>query len=420
MLGCYSAYALKYPERNKDYIKRAIKKILACRTEANGCRVYKCPDHPVFLIVPHSCGSRFCTTCSSFKTAIWVEEKVALLASISTPYCFLTFTVHGAISAIIQENKELLLKEVFHAVSHSLLYWCREQRNFTPGIVMIMQTSGDRLNYHVHIHLLITCGGLRGEKKWVVLNPRKRDKSGNGKKYHPAFPPQPIIKGFKTLLYRALRRAYQTKEFKLPLEYASRASNPAGFNRLLRAWWEIDWNVDISDPLNNAGEILRYIARYIKKPPISDRRIREYGCNIVKFTAKDRKSRDRRQKEIITMTTDYFLSSFLEHVPLEHFPLIRWYGIFSNRSKGKLMPIVQKLIPPSDPVEVPAIKEKGIDLWRRMYKEKFDIDPLVCPICGKELKLIAVFFPGQLPPMNTSSSTKLTTSFEDIPQLLIN
>lgn len=324
----------------------------------------------------------------------------------------MTFTVPGTISRFIQENKELLLGEIFHAVSGSLLHWCQRHRNFTPGIVMILQTSGDQLNYHVHIHLLITCGGLRKEKEWIALKPARRKESRNGKKYHPAFPPQTICKGFKTLLYRALRRTYRIEGFKIPDEYLDGASNFEGFNKLLRAWWKVEWNIDVSDPLCNSGEILEYIARYIKKPPISNRRIIEFDEDIVKFLARDRQSKNKKRKEIITMTVEYFLMCFLEHVPLERFPLIRWYGIFSNRKKKRLMPVVQELIPGKPPVEESTAHEKAVDLWRRLHKENCGTDPLRCPVCGSELQLAAVFFPNQL--------TSLGISFEGIPQFLMN
>lgn len=277
---------------------------------------------------------------------------------------------------------------------------------------MILQTSGDKLNYHVHIHLLITCGGLREEKEWVALKPGKREKPRNGKKFHPAFPPQTLAKGFKTLLYRALRCAYRAEGFKLPDEYLESASTFEEFNRLLKAWWKIEWNIDISDPLHSTREILEYIARYVKKPPISNRRIIEHDENIVKFLAKNRQSKSKKRREIVTMTVEYFLMCFLEHVPLERFPLIRWYGIFSNRNKNRLMPIVQGLIPGTPSVEASSSSEKAVDLWRKLHKENCGVDPLICPICKRELQLVAVFYPNQL--------TSLDISFETIPQFLMN
>lgn len=343
---------------------------------------------------------------------LWVNDKTEFLTSINTPYCFLTFTLPGAISRLAQKNKEILLDEVFYAVSQALLGWCQKEKNFKPGIVMIMQTSGDRLNYHVHIHLLITCGGLREEKEeWFELKPTRRTAPRNGKKFHPAFPPQVIAKRFKTFINRALRRAYRTEDFNLPEEYAVAAATYKDFNRLLDKWWQVNWNLDISDPLNNTKEIIGYIARYIKKPPISNRRIIEYDEKIVKFIAKDRK--DKRKNEIIVLPAEYFVMLLLEHVPLDGFRLIRWYGIFANRNKKHLMPIAQKLIPPLKPTATPKEKnEKAVAVWRKMHKEHFGVDPLVCPICGKEMVLVAVFFPKQL--------TSLGLSFESVPQFLMN
>lgn len=414
----YAIFAFSFPEKNTELVKRTVSKIVTCRTEYRGCEVYKCPIHPVFRIVPHSCGHRFCPLCSGSNMTLWVEDKVDFLTSINTSYCMLTFTLPGMLSSITQENKEKLLGELFHAVANSLRYWCKK-RGFTPGIIMILQTAGDELNFHPHIHLIITCGGLSliGDR-WISLEPKKLKRKRNGKRYHPTFPPGPILQGFKSSFYRALRRAYKADNFNFPRELVESIATEKKFNRMLDYWWKIDWNFDISDPLRNTEEIIRYISRYLKKAPISSRRILSHDENSVTFSAKDRNSKSRRRRKAVTLPTDYFLMRLFEHIPLDRFHLVRYYGIFSNRNKGKLMPIVQRLIPPAGSTPPVELAEKPLELeeprptWREKHKEKYGEDPLVCPICGRELELCATFRFREL--------KRLNISFEQIPQFLLN
>lgn len=137
--------------------------------------------------------------------------------------------------------KELLLSDFFKAATGSLLFWSK-QRGFLPGIVAVMQTSGDKLNYHVHIHLLITSGGLSLKTdEWVDCS---------------HYPPKPIVKSFKKLIFRSLRRALAEPEFVSPPEYAATVcSSKKEFNKFLDSLWQLNWNVDIQKNRNYSGSL---------------------------------------------------------------------------------------------------------------------------------------------------------------------
>jgi len=364
----FKAYALKHPTRVIGHIRDTVNKISFCRTEIRGGKLFACLKHKYGYIVPFSCGNRFCVTCSSSKTGVWIEKAIKTLTSLDTPYHFITFTVPSALSRIIQLNKGLLLSSFFKASSGCLLYWSK-RRGFLPGMILIMQTSGDRLNYHVHIHLLITSGGLslRGDR-WI-------------KCFH--YPPKPILRSFKMLIYRALRRAFDDQSFEMPPEYAAYSSKKS-FNRFLDSLWNLSWNLDISESLKTTKEILEYIARYLKKPPISNKRIIDFDDKFIRFRVKDREKRWRKTPYLMAM--DYFLMCLFEHIPLPSLRMIRWYGLFSNRNKKQYMEVLQRLIP----VMGGESDNDSIPLWRRRCKDIYGVDPLICPVCKKEMKLVAI------------------------------
>jgi len=364
----FPAFEFKYPQYATHHVKQTIQKILSCRTVVLGCKLYGCVEHGFGRVIPFSCGNRFCVSCANARGQAWLDEAVAVLTSIDTSYHFITITVPGSISQIIKFNKKLLLSEFFSSASGSLIYWSRK-RGFLPGFVMVMQTSGDRLNFHVHIHLLITSGGLFFNR-WI-------------KNLH--YPPDAILKSFKTLIFRALRRAYLNQDFVSPPEYADNAcSSKEDFNKFLGKLWEINWNLHIAKDLKKAKDILGYIARYLKKPPISNSRIIEYDDSKIVFMARDY---EKKKRLPYIMSLGYFFISLFEHVPIAHFPMVRWYGLFSNRNKKKYIELLQGLIPSKE------LKEK-LDprpLWRIKYEQKHGIDPLACPVCKKEMELLFCF-----------------------------
>jgi len=86
-----------------------------------------------------------------------------------------------------------------------------------------------------------------------------------------------------------------------------------------------------------------------------------------------------------------FLAEVTQHVPDpgelpdpgEH--LVRYYGWYSNKSRGQR---AQRQPPASAPARSPTAREarKG---WAALIKQVYEADPLCCPKCGSEMKIIA-------------------------------
>jgi hypothetical protein len=73
----WDEYLEKHPE-TPGYIRDEVRKVLNCRDpEKGGYSKYACPDHPgEYLIIPHSCKSRFCNTCGVLQTDIWINKAI--------------------------------------------------------------------------------------------------------------------------------------------------------------------------------------------------------------------------------------------------------------------------------------------------------------------------------------------------------
>jgi len=84
-----------------------------------------------------------------------------------------------------------------------------------------------------------------------------------------------------------------------------------------------------------------------------------------------------------------FLAEVTQHIPDPSEHLIRYYGWYSNKSRGQR---AQRQPPPTAgtaaPARPPTAREarKG---WAALIKQVCEADPLCCPRCGSAMKIIA-------------------------------
>jgi hypothetical protein len=133
-------------------------------------------------------------------------------------------------------------------------------------------------------------------------------------------------------------------------------------------------------PANDTKQRL-FVARYLKKCPISNERLSlttRNGETVVTLTAeRDGKISQR------TFSVLEFLAELQQHLPDTWEQTSRFYGIYSSRSRGaekeKPQPITTPYLP--DPSTKPSQK------WAALMKRVLEIDPLLCPRCGAAMKI---------------------------------
>ena len=134
-----------------------VKKILVCGDKDEmGYSFYECPrcDHSHF--VPHTCKSRFCSSCGKVLTDKWtakIQEEF-----LNVPYKHLVFSPPSEFWLLAAAHRELL-GLLFDAVGATIKEWCKEQ-GFLPGFISVMHTFGGKLNFHPHLHVLWAEGGM--------------------------------------------------------------------------------------------------------------------------------------------------------------------------------------------------------------------------------------------------------------------
>lgn len=216
--GNWERFREKYGDKLRPNIIAEVEKMLACRDPLKlGYHKYVCEKcGKVERIVPHSCKSRFCSSCGKVMVDQWIERSMQ--GFIDVPYHHIVFTIPRELRNIFRWDRTQL-GVLFTAVQRTLLDWCHAQ-GFTPGIVAVMHTFGSDLKWNPHIHVLITEGGLNLEKNgWVHNDFIPWDMLKARWKYHVV-----------TLLRPRLKQ--MIKDLAVGREYLSLGDGPA-FRRLL-------------------------------------------------------------------------------------------------------------------------------------------------------------------------------------------
>ncbi|EQB7196931.1 IS91 family transposase, partial [Escherichia coli] len=152
----------------RDIEVEAVTKMLACGTRILGVKEYNCdkPECPHVRYVTNSCGSRACPSCGKKATDLWIATQLNRLPDCD--WVHLVFTLPDTLWPVFESNR-WLLNDVCRLAVENLLYAARK-RGLEPGIFCAIHTYGRRLNWHPHVHVSVTCGGLNKHGHWKKLS----------------------------------------------------------------------------------------------------------------------------------------------------------------------------------------------------------------------------------------------------------
>jgi len=88
-----------------------------------------------------------------------------------------------------------------------------------------------------------------------------------------------------------------------------------------------------------------------------------------------------------------FLAEFTQHIPAKGSHLIRYYGWYSNKSRG--MRKKAEAEASAGPSSEPPAAARCSQTWAMLIKRVYEVDPLCCPQCGGEMKVVAFIEPPQ-------------------------
>ena len=345
-----------------DAQKKAALAIRDCKSGSLGVNISQCPDCGYTEFHNNSCRNRSCPNCQAVNQEIWVDKRRAEV--IDTPYFHVVFTLPHELNSLIYCNQKLLYGLLHRCCARTLLELSADKKYLgaTPGIIQVLHTWNQEMLYHVHMHCIISGGGL---------TPDRRIRKSKG---HFFIPVMVLRDKFKGCCLAALDSLYQSGELVFSSS-CEKLRNSYEWSAVRNALYEKDWCPYIKETFNGFGNAIEYLGRYTHKIAISNSRILSVDNQQVSFSARGKKPGE--PPRTITLENTEFIRRYLMHVLPSGFQKIRYYGFLNNRGKGKNLKLIFTL--------------QGHQRFRARYahlsiaeliKAVWKVDIRICPECG--------------------------------------
>ena len=295
-------YLAKYGKDILPSHKRAIDDIILCRTRPLGGTTYYCEPCDQFRYSYHSCKNRACTKCGNDDATRWLAAQNALLLPV--PYFLVTSTLPAALRPLARSNQRLIYGLLLRLTAEAIQKLARDPEwvGGEIGLLGNLQTWRRDMGYHVHAHFIVPGGGIsRDGKRWL---PAQRDF---------LMPDKAVAKILRGKFRDALKK------------------HPELFTQVPPKVWRTDWIVDI-EPVGRGRSAIKYLAPYIFRIAISNKRIVNFADDKVSFTYQDNKGKWHKD----TLPAERFMILFLQHVLPKRFVKVRYYGFLSPRKRDVL------------------------------------------------------------------------------------
>jgi len=218
------------------------------------------------------------------------------------------------------------------------------------GMVSVLHTWGRNLAYHPHVHALVPGGGVAKDGTWLPS------------KANFLLPVKALSKIFRAKFRDALRQCA-----------------PEIFGTIPPQVWKTEWVVH-SQPVGNGLRALKYLAPYIFRVAISNRRIVKLADGKVTFRYR---RTDTGKLRICKLPAGEFIRRFLQHVLPKGFVKVRYYGFLASGSRPQLKALRQLLGPlaadDSADFRVGSLTEPSTQPDSSLGT------PVLCPSCGRPM-----------------------------------
>jgi len=381
------AYREKYGSFMQANQYSAMRSIELCRTETLGGHKDKCDQCGEIRISYNSCRNRNCPKCQSLPAERWIIDRMADI--LPTHYFHVVFTVPAELNDVLYSNQRKGYKLFFKLASESLLELSQLKKYVGAkiGVIGIMHTWGQKLNFHPHIHFLVTGGGLsENGDRWI----------SSRKKFF--IPKKVISKRFKVKFLKYLEDEFPKSNFRV--EESLKSEN--GLSEFIQKLSRKKWVVYCKPPVSNPENVIKYFGRYTHRVAISNRRLKKIEGGRVYFNWKDYS--DESKTKTMSLDAIEFIRKFLLHVLPHKFVKIRYYGLYGNRNRKSNIKLCKSLLQAEGTkqnIAIPMNKKS----WSELLFDLKGVDINRCPFCHKgRMQFKETIFPNHntSPPNNVA------------------
>jgi hypothetical protein len=318
----YEDYRNVYRPSNEQ--DKAARSIMLCKTGQLGANACLCGECGHIEFHNNSCRDRNCPSCQAILREIWIDNRSSEI--IDASYFHVVFTVPFELNGLIYANQSALYSLMHRVVSQTLLQLSADRKflGATPGIIQVLHTWGQELNFHPHIHCIITGAGVTSAMRFV----KGRDNF--------FIPVRVLSKVFRGKFIHELKNLFASDRLSFPGKL-SHLNSPEEQALFIKKLYSKEWVPHVKETFKQFGNAIEYLGRYTHRIAISNSRIISVSDHGVSFSAKDYRDGSTRA---ITLPGIVFIRLFLLHVLPKGFQKIRYSGFLNNRFKSRNLLII--------------------------------------------------------------------------------
>jgi hypothetical protein len=273
-----------------------------------------------------------------------------------------TVTLPDSLRRLARSQQKLIYSLLFGCAAQAIQKLARDPKYIGAevGMIGILQTWTRDLRYHPHVHFLIPAGGFSKDGKWLPAH------------------------GEYLMPEKALAIIFRAK-------FRDALKKTALFSNVPPQIWKKEWVVNIC-PVGKGQSVLKYLAPYVFRVAISNKRILNLRNGKVSFRCK---AADRKHDQTLTLSAEEFIRRFLQHILPRGFVKVRYYGFFSPRKRHELEAI-QQLFGTS--IEKDQTRESAT-CREQLHTHR-------CPKCGEVMVSVAEIKPTRSYPFQFPRRTR--------------
>jgi hypothetical protein len=343
--------------------------IMMCKTGDLGYTSSYCEDCKRIFIHNTSCNNRSCPNCQQLKEKQWTAERNAELID-GIAYYHVVFTVPHELNNLFLSNEKVMYRLLFQSAQQALLALCRDPKflGATPGILSVLHTWGQKLNYHPHLHVCLSGGGLTPQGTFIEAK-------------HKGFiiPEKVLAASFRGRFLCGLKKLYE--QGSLSFMRCHEIEEARDWQDFIDTLFKKQWIPFLKETFNGHGNAIKYLARYAYRTAIANSRIVSIDDETVTIRYKDYADGDK--SKLLTLKGSEFVKLFLLHILPSGFTRIRYSGYLTNRWKTRNLKTIHYLR--NSPCPINRVRKmKTRDLMLRFYGK----DISRCPCCNGHLLLL--------------------------------
>jgi hypothetical protein len=333
---------------------KAMEDIECCRTQVMGRHVYYCDACEDSLYADHSCGNRHCPKCGDDRADDWRDKHLQKLLPVT--YFLVICPLPPTLHLIARSNQKRIYHLVFQP-SADALHTLALNPTWLGGLIGLVSAlhPWDRsMGDHLHVPDLVPTGGIDPQ-------------TGAWTPAHPKF----LVPG-----------SALSKVFRARFRDALKAEAPELFAQVPPAAWSTSWVVHCQ-AVGDGRTALKYLAPYVYRVALSNRRLVSMADGTVTFRSKP------RHQPWKTMTRDAlsFIQRFWQHVLPKGFQKVRSVGFLHPRARARFRALKARL--------EAQMAASGATPTTRTLTTAVDTPsprthtpeaPDVCPHCGRPLQ----------------------------------